>query len=46
VKTRRCPAAWDLYPVDTHVFHTFWTLLPEAAEALRVAGRFAASRPA
>jgi monoterpene epsilon-lactone hydrolase len=36
----------DLYPVDTHVFHTFWTLLPEAADALRVAGRFTAGRPA
>jgi acetyl esterase/lipase len=36
----------DLYPVDTHVVHTFWTLLAEAADALRVAGRFTAGRPA
>jgi monoterpene epsilon-lactone hydrolase len=27
-------ARLDQYPVDTHVFHTFWTLLPEAADAL------------
>jgi monoterpene epsilon-lactone hydrolase len=24
----------DLYPVSTHVFHLFWSYLPEAAEAL------------
>jgi acetyl esterase/lipase len=31
----------DLYPVDAHVFHLFWSFLPEAAEALHAAGRFA-----
>ena len=31
----------DLYPVDAHVFHLFWSFLPEAAEALQSAGRFA-----
>lgn len=30
----------DLYPVETHVFHTFWSFLPEAADALRQAGHF------
>jgi epsilon-lactone hydrolase len=32
----------ELYPVDTHVFHFFWSFLPEAADALESAGRFAA----
>jgi len=32
----------ELYPVDTHVFHFFWSFLPEAADALASAGRFAA----
>jgi epsilon-lactone hydrolase len=31
----------DLYSVDAHVFQIFWTFLPEAAEALQAAGRFA-----
>jgi acetyl esterase/lipase len=30
----------ELYPVDTHNFHIFWSFLPEAADALRAAGRF------
>ncbi|MEV0385767.1 alpha/beta hydrolase fold domain-containing protein [Nonomuraea sp. NPDC050643] len=30
----------ELYPADTHVFHLFWSFLPEAAEALRQAGTF------
>jgi epsilon-lactone hydrolase len=34
----------DLYSVDAHVFHLFWSFLPEAAEALQVAGRFARER--
>jgi epsilon-lactone hydrolase len=33
-------ARLDLYPVDTHVFHTFWSFLPEAADALQQAGRY------
>jgi monoterpene epsilon-lactone hydrolase len=33
-------ARLELYPVDTHVFHTFWSFLPEAADALQQAGRF------
>jgi acetyl esterase/lipase len=32
----------QLYPVDAHVFHLFWSFLPEAADALEAAGRFAA----
>ncbi|HEV7759824.1 MAG TPA: alpha/beta hydrolase fold domain-containing protein [Acidimicrobiales bacterium] len=31
----------ELYPVTTHDFHIFWSFLPEAAEALQNAGRFA-----
>jgi acetyl esterase/lipase len=31
----------DLYSVDAHVFQLFWSFLPEAAEALQAAGRFA-----
>ncbi|MFI0367328.1 alpha/beta hydrolase fold domain-containing protein [Actinomadura sp. 1N219] len=30
----------ELYPVAAHVFHLFWTFLPEAADALEQAGRF------
>jgi epsilon-lactone hydrolase len=30
----------ELYPVDAHVFHMFWSFLPEAKEALQAAGRF------
>jgi hypothetical protein len=29
--------------VNTHVFHMFWSFLPEAAEALESAGRFVAA---
>jgi monoterpene epsilon-lactone hydrolase len=35
-------ARLDLYSVDAHVFQLFWSFLPEAAEALQKAGRFAA----
>jgi epsilon-lactone hydrolase len=31
----------ELYSVDAHVFQLFWSFLPEAAEALQSAGRFA-----
>jgi monoterpene epsilon-lactone hydrolase len=31
----------ELYPVSVHVFHYFWTFLPEAADALKSAGAFA-----
>jgi acetyl esterase/lipase len=31
----------ELYPAVTHVFHVFWSFLPEAADALAEAGRFA-----
>jgi monoterpene epsilon-lactone hydrolase len=34
-------AHFELFPVDTHDFHIFWSFLPEAAQALRQAGRFA-----
>jgi epsilon-lactone hydrolase len=34
-------ARLELYPVDTHVFQIFWSFLPEAADALHQAGRFA-----
>ena len=30
-----------LYPGDMHVFHIFWTFLPEASDALRQIGDFA-----
>ncbi|MEV6608504.1 alpha/beta hydrolase fold domain-containing protein [Kutzneria sp. NPDC051319] len=30
----------DLYPVGTHVFHLFWSFLPEAATALEQIGHF------
>ncbi|MBF9128071.1 alpha/beta hydrolase fold domain-containing protein [Plantactinospora sp. S1510] len=31
----------ELYPAATHGFHTFWSFLPEAADALQQAGSFA-----
>jgi monoterpene epsilon-lactone hydrolase len=34
-------ARFELFPVDTHDFHIFWSFLPEAAAALQHAGRFA-----
>jgi epsilon-lactone hydrolase len=30
----------ELYPTDAHVFHLFWSFLPEAADALQQAGQF------
>jgi acetyl esterase/lipase len=30
----------DLYPVDAHGFHLFWSFLPEAAAAIERAGAF------
>jgi acetyl esterase/lipase len=30
----------DLYPVSTHVFHLFWSFLPEAADALEQIAHF------
>lgn len=33
-------ARLELYPVNTHVFHLFWSFLPEAANALDEAAQF------
>jgi len=33
-------ARFEIFPVDTHDFHIFWSFLPEAAQALQQAGRF------
>lgn len=33
-------ATLELYPADTHVFHIFWSFLPEAADAVNQIGRF------
>jgi monoterpene epsilon-lactone hydrolase len=33
-------ARLDLYSADTHVFHVFWSFLPEAVDALAQAGAF------
>jgi monoterpene epsilon-lactone hydrolase len=33
-------ARLELYPSDAHVFHVFWSFLPEAADALAQAGQF------
>jgi monoterpene epsilon-lactone hydrolase len=37
-------ARLELYPAETHVFHVFWSFLPEAADALRQAGGFIRER--
>ena len=39
-------AQLELYPVDAHVFQIFWSFLPEAADAIEAAGRFARERGA
>lgn len=33
-------ARFELFTVDTHDFHIFWSFLPEAATAMQQAGRF------
>ena len=33
-------ARLEVFPADTHVFHVFWSFLPEAADALQQAGAF------
>jgi acetyl esterase/lipase len=37
-------ATLELYAADTHVFHVFWSFLPEAADALQRAGEFLRAR--
>jgi len=37
-------ARLELYSADTHVFHVFWSFLPEAADALQNAGAFVRDR--
>ncbi|WP_109505748.1 alpha/beta hydrolase fold domain-containing protein [Nocardioides speluncae] len=32
------PATLELYPANTHVFHLFWSFLPEAAKAIEAVG--------
>jgi monoterpene epsilon-lactone hydrolase len=47
-RKHRVDVQLELYSVDAHVFQLFWSFLPEAAEALAAAGRFASEpeRPA
>jgi monoterpene epsilon-lactone hydrolase len=33
-------ARLELYSVEAHVFHIFWSFLPEAADAINQVGRF------
>jgi acetyl esterase/lipase len=37
-------ARLEIYAADTHVFHVFWSFLPEAADALQQAGAFIRAR--
>jgi monoterpene epsilon-lactone hydrolase len=37
-------ARLELYPTETHVFHVFWSFLPEAADAIQQAGSFIRER--
>jgi epsilon-lactone hydrolase len=39
-RDRGVDAQFELFPIDTHDFHLFWSFLPEAAQALAQAGRF------
>jgi acetyl esterase/lipase len=34
------PVVVEVYPNDVHVFHVFWSFLPDAADALERAGEF------
>jgi acetyl esterase/lipase len=34
----------EVFPAETHVFHVFWSFLPEAADALQQAGAFIRDR--
>jgi epsilon-lactone hydrolase len=36
----------QLYPTDAHVFHLFWSFLPEAAAAIEAAGQFVRAQTA
>jgi monoterpene epsilon-lactone hydrolase len=36
-------ARLELFPVDAHGFHLFWSFLPEAADAIEAAGAFVSS---
>jgi monoterpene epsilon-lactone hydrolase len=38
-------ARLELYPVDAHGFHLFWSFLPEAADAIEAAGTFIRETP-
>jgi monoterpene epsilon-lactone hydrolase len=40
-RTHGVDVQFELYPVPTHDFQIFWSFLPEAADALHQAGRFA-----
>jgi acetyl esterase/lipase len=37
-------ARLEVFPAETHVFHVFWSFLPEAADALQQAGAFVRDR--
>jgi len=38
-------ARLELFPVEAHAFHLFWSFLPEAADAIEAAGAFIRQRP-
>jgi epsilon-lactone hydrolase len=44
-RARECgiSAQLELFPVDAHDFHVFWSFLPDARQALQEVGRFAAA---
>jgi acetyl esterase/lipase len=37
-------ARLEVFPAETHVFHVFWSFLPEAADALQQAGAYVRDR--
>jgi epsilon-lactone hydrolase len=43
-QAHRVDARIELFPAETHVFHVFWSFLPEAADALVQAGAFVRDR--
>ena len=43
-KAHGVDARLELYPADTHVFHVFWSFLPEATDALQQVGEFIRAR--
>jgi acetyl esterase/lipase len=43
-RAHKVDARLELFPVEAHGFHLFWSFLPEAADAIEAAGTFIRDR--